>query len=120
MSMEPVTPSKFNPVLGSAIVGMAAAVGATGTVARRLSDYFWIKNSLQRNCELILRLAEDTRDRTRALAQTMTRDELHRARASLLDLAEEVHACFRENFEPTRFRRTVRKRSSKHVLPALI
>lgn len=44
MSMEPVTPSKFNPVLGSAIVGMAAAVGATGTVARRLSDYFWIKN----------------------------------------------------------------------------
>lgn len=104
MSMDPVTPSRFNPVLGTAMVGAVATVCAVGTMTSRLTRYHWINGSLHWYCRLIIHLSEGTQASLRDLAGTMTRADVQRARVGLLNLAEENHAYFLKCFDPRKFR----------------
>ena len=112
MSHQPVGPKEFNRVLGASVVGVAATAKAISSIADAIQDHQFIKHSLVPECQKVLRLSEQSRDRLIAMADSFRRPELQRARHSLIEIANEMHRKFVANFEPEVFSASAREARS--------
>jgi hypothetical protein len=112
MSQKPVGPREFNPVLGASVAGVAATAKAISGIADAIQDHHFVKHSLVPECQKVLRLSEQSRDRLIAMADSLRRSELQRARYSLIEIANEMHRKFVANFEPEIFSASVREARS--------
>lgn len=104
MSMNPVTPERFNSVLAGTMAGGIVTAQLLGSVISGVSRYRWVTKSSASYCRFIIGLSAHTHTLTLALAGTFSRPELRRAQESFRELADDSHAYLEACFEPHWFR----------------